>query len=78
MKKSEIQVEIAEEKIASMEENFAHFKDVIDWKNPWWMELLHGFKSDVMPGSEEGLITKVKNELTAQLHVSTFTGSRYV
>jgi len=77
MKKSDSQVETAEEKIASMEENFEHFKDAIDWKNPWWIELMHSFKSDVVPGREEGLITKVKNELIAQLHVSTFMGSRF-
>ena len=78
MKKSEVQVDTAEEKIKSMDESFEPFKDEIDWKNPWWIELMHDFRSNTVPGKEEGLIAKVKNELSAQMHTSTFMGNRYL
>ena len=78
MKKSELQLQTAEEKVGSMEESFEPFKGTIDWKNPWWIELIHDFESTTVPGREEGLITRVKQELSTQLHTCTIMGSRCV
>lgn len=78
MRKSQVQVDAAEEKIESMEESFKPLKDEIDWNDPWWIELMLNFKSNTVPGKEEGLIAKVKNELSTQTHTCTFMGNRYV
>ena len=78
MKKSELQVEAAGEKLESVERNLDPVREAIDWKNPWWIQLLQTFRSDSMSEKERDVITKVKSELNAQLNTSKFMDNRSV
>ena len=76
MKKSELQVRAAEEKLELIKRNFGPVQESIDWKDPWWMGLMHEYKFSSVPEKEKELIAKVKNELSTQLHTSTFMGNK--